>query len=147
ERERMSQSRVRLAEDILSSLQSYYATTCTQCAAGCGVIVRGIEGRSKNAEGNPDHPLNLGKLCARGQSAVQEEYHPDRIRGPMRRTGDRGSGQYTPITWEDALRELGARLRNLQQSGRGNTVAMLTDRERGHRGTVIDAFARSFGAQ
>jgi anaerobic selenocysteine-containing dehydrogenase len=147
ERERMSQSRVRLAEDITTSLQNFYATTCTACGAGCGTIVRVVEGRSKKVEGNPDHPLNLGKLCARGQAAVQEEYHPDRIRSPMRRSGDRGSGQYTAITWDEALRELGARLRNLQQSGRGNMVAMLTDRERGHRGTVIDAFARSFGAQ
>src|SRR5207247_6522956 len=51
--ELMSQSRVRLAEDILTSLQSYYATTCRQCAAGCGVIVRVIEGRSKKVRGTP----------------------------------------------------------------------------------------------
>ncbi len=146
-RELMSQSRVRLAEDILSSFQSFYATTCTQCGAGCGVIVRVIEGRSKKVEGNPDHPLNLGKLCARGQASVQEEYHPDRIRGPMRRSGDRGSGQYTPISWDEAFDELGNRLRNLRQSGRASSLAVLTGRERGHRGMVLDRFARSFGAQ
>src|SRR5439155_22144391 len=91
-RELMSQSRVRLAEDILSSFQSFYATTCQQCGAGCGLIVRVIEGRSKKVEGNPDHPLNLGNVCARGQASVQEEYHPDRIRTPLARSGARFSG-------------------------------------------------------
>ena len=146
-RELMSQSRVRLAEDILSSYQSFYATTCHQCEAGCGAIVRVVEGRSKKVEGNPDHPLNLGKLCARGQAAVQEEYHPDRIRGPMRRSGDRASGQYTPISWDEALDQLVGRLRNLSQTGRSNALAVLTGRERGHRGMLLDRFTRSFGAQ
>ncbi|MDT5016920.1 MAG: hypothetical protein QOD39_3080 [Mycobacterium sp.] len=144
-RELMSQSRVRLAEDILSSFQSFYATTCQQCSAGCGLVVRVIEGRSKKVEGNPDHPLNLGKVCARGQAAVQEEYHPDRIQGPMRRTGARGSGQFTPISWDEALDQLLDRLRNLRQGGRAGALSVLTGPERGHRGMLVDRFTRSFG--
>lgn len=146
-RELMSQSRVRLAEDILSSFQSFYATTCQQCSAGCGIVVRVVEGRSKKIEGNPDHPLNLGKVCARGQAAVQEQYHPDRIQTPMRRTGARFSGEFTPISWDEALDLLVGRLRNLRQGGRGNALTMLTGPERGHRGMVLDRFTRSFGGQ
>ncbi|MGH2356039.1 MAG: hypothetical protein ACRDJN_30905, partial [Chloroflexota bacterium] len=70
--ELLAQSRVQLAEDVLSAYENWFATTCRGCGAGCGLIVRVIEGRSKKAEGNPVHPVNLGKLCARGQASVQE---------------------------------------------------------------------------
>src|SRR4051794_27822948 len=96
-RELQAQSRVLLAEDVLSAYENWYATACRGCGAGCGAIVRVIEGRGRKVEGNPDHPVNLGKLCARGQAAVQEQYHPDRIRGPLMRSGERGSG-FTPVS-------------------------------------------------
>src|SRR5438093_673697 len=112
-REFVEQSRVRLAEDTVTAYENWYASTCRQCGAGCGIIVRVVEGRAKKVEGNPDHPLNLGKLCARGQAAVQEQYHPDRLRGPQRLAGGpqlRGRGTFSPTTWEEALRDLGSRL-------------------------------------
>src|SRR5207302_3993863 len=80
-----AESRLRVAEDVLTGYDNWYGTTCTQCGAGCGLIVRILDGRAKKVEGNPDHPLNLGKSCARGQAAVQGTYHPDRIQGLMRR--------------------------------------------------------------
>src|SRR5207244_1399607 len=58
-----AQSRIRVSEDVLSAFENWYATSCQQCDAGCGVIVRIIEGRSKKVEGNPEHPVNRGKLC------------------------------------------------------------------------------------
>ena len=92
--EGLTESRVLQAEDTLSAYENWYATTCRECPAGCGLIVRVIEGRAKKAEGNPDHPVNLGKLCARGQAVVQAEYHPDRLAGPQARTGPRGSAAF-----------------------------------------------------
>src|SRR5262245_55816435 len=77
--EMVAQSRALLAEDILSAYEDWYATACTGCAAGCGVVVRVVEGRAKKVEGTPGHPVNQGKLCARGQALAQEQYHPDRI--------------------------------------------------------------------
>src|SRR5438477_11929542 len=56
-----------------------YATSCAGCSAGCGLVVRIFEGRAKKVEGNPDHPLNIGRSCAVGQAGVQVLYHPDRI--------------------------------------------------------------------
>src|SRR5262249_36821244 len=54
------ESRARLAEDVASAYENYYATTCRGCSAGCGLVVRMIEGRAKKIEGNPDHPINRG---------------------------------------------------------------------------------------
>ncbi len=70
-------------------LWTIFATTCRECPAGCGMHVRVREGRAIKCEGNPDHPVNQGGLCPRGQSAPQGLYDPDRVRGPLRRRGNR----------------------------------------------------------
>src|SRR5262249_35755090 len=122
-------------------------TVCRQCAGGCGMLVRVIEGRAKKVEGNPDHPVNRGKLCARGQASVQEEYHPDRLQGPLQRVGDRGSGSLSATDWEAALDRLAGSLRDLQQAGRGNQVALLTGQLRGHQAVLVQRFAQALGAE
>src|SRR5271170_7618859 len=64
-----------------------YATTCMECASACGMVVRTREGRAIKAEGNPDHPLNQGALCIRGQASLQTHYNPARFTGAGARTG------------------------------------------------------------
>ena len=145
--ETVAQSRALLAEDVLSAYEDWYATACRGCAAGCGAIVRVVEGRAKKVEGTPGHPINQGKLCARGQALVQEQYHPDRIQGPLWRTGPRGSGTYVPISWDDALERLATRLRELREAGRGDAVALLTRPLAAHQGLLVRRFAEATGAR
>jgi anaerobic selenocysteine-containing dehydrogenase len=90
-------------DHIVPGVANWYASVCGECEAGCGILVRVMEGRAKKIEGNPDHPVNEGKVCARGQAAVQTLYHPDRLRGPLKREGARGEGRFVPITWEEGL--------------------------------------------
>ncbi|HSF09413.1 MAG TPA: molybdopterin-dependent oxidoreductase [Nitrospirales bacterium] len=98
-------------DHIVPGVANWYASTCQECEAGCGTIVRVMEGRAKKIEGNPKHPVNEGKLCARGQAALQGLYNPDRLQGPLRREGQRGQGQFRPITWEEGLAEWVEQLR------------------------------------
>ncbi|WP_303721736.1 molybdopterin-dependent oxidoreductase [Malonomonas rubra] len=102
-------------DGAIPGIANYYASTCRQCPAGCGVLVRVHEGRAQKVEGNPHHPVNQGKLCARGQAMLQELYHPDRIKQPLKRTGIRGSGQFIPISWDEALKQLAGALAPYQQ--------------------------------
>jgi anaerobic selenocysteine-containing dehydrogenase len=67
-----------------TGLSTYYATTCRDCAAGCGLILRTREGRAIKAEGNPNHPVNRGKICSARLTAVQGLYNPDRVQNPRR---------------------------------------------------------------
>lgn len=99
-------------DEIVPGLDVWYASTCQECSAGCGVLVRTMEGRAKKLEGNPAHPVNEGKLCARGQAALQDLYHPDRLRGPL--TRDRHTGSFQSVPWERALEQLTSRLRDAQ---------------------------------
>jgi anaerobic selenocysteine-containing dehydrogenase len=59
------------SEDITPGVPTYYTSTCRECPAGCGIHVETHEGRATKVEGNPDHPVSRGNLCARGQASVQ----------------------------------------------------------------------------
>jgi anaerobic selenocysteine-containing dehydrogenase len=93
-------------EETLPGVATWYASTCRQCPSGCGIVVRTVNGRAKKIEGNPLHPLNRGKLCARGQAGLQTLYNPDRLQQPVQQTGGRGSRQFEPLHWEKALETL-----------------------------------------
>ncbi|RME58366.1 MAG: hypothetical protein D6780_06875, partial [Candidatus Dadabacteria bacterium] len=80
----------------------WYRSTCQECQAGCGVTVRTREGRAVKIEGNPEHSLSKGGLCALGQSALQALYDPDRVRKPLKKEG----GKFKEISWEEALKVL-----------------------------------------
>jgi len=124
----------------------WYASVCGQCPAGCGVVVRVSEGRAKKIEGNPLHPVNRGRLCARGQAALQALYHPERLSRPMKLSGARGSGTYAPISWEEALSLLMVPLKKVKAEAPASLL-MLTEPMRGHAGLVAGRFMKAFGSE
>ena len=109
---------VRPPEELLPGQATWYASTCRQCPAGCGIIVRTINGRAKKIEGNPLHPLNRGKLCARGQAGLQVLYNPDRLKNAVRQSGGRGSRQFEPLYWPEALDLLSDKIAALSSAER-----------------------------
>ncbi|HZN98455.1 MAG TPA: molybdopterin-dependent oxidoreductase, partial [Gemmatimonadales bacterium] len=123
------------AEDQVPGVATYYASSCTECSAGCGVHVRTREGRAVKLEGNPEHPINRGKLCSRGQAALQGLYNPGRLKGPMARGAD---GKLQEITWDDAVARLAAKV-----SAAGNRVAAISGAA---QGTFSDLLADWMGA-
>lgn len=84
-----------------TGLSTYYASTCRECPAGCGVIVRTKEGRALTIEGNPNHPVNAGKLCGRGITAHQGLYNPDRVKAPLLQARD--ASEAKEVSWDEAL--------------------------------------------
>src|SRR5512145_626663 len=78
-------------------------TTCYMCACRCGVRVHLTEGRLRYIEGNPDHPVNRGVLCAKGSAGIMQQNSPAKLSKPLLRTGPRGSGEFKEISWEEAL--------------------------------------------
>ena len=75
----------KMPEYNYNGLSTYYATTCRECSAGCGLVVRTMQGRALKVEGNPNNPVNLGKTCARGQATLHGLYNPDRVTDPLQR--------------------------------------------------------------
>ena len=79
-------------------------TTCYMCACRCGIKVHLKNGAVRYIEGNPNHPVNRGVLCAKGSAGIMTQYSPARLRKPLLRVGDRGSGTFKEIEWDEALK-------------------------------------------
>jgi sulfite dehydrogenase (quinone) subunit SoeA len=78
-------------------------TTCYMCACRCGIKVHLKNGRVRYIEGNRDHPVNRGVLCAKGSAGIMQHYSPARLRKPLLRSGERGAGEFREIEWDEAL--------------------------------------------
>ena len=96
---------------------------CGQCPAGCGTLVRIVDGAAKKIEGNPDHPVGRGGICALGHSALQGLYHPDRITKPLKRRPDAspedGPSAFEEIAWDQALEEIASLISSARERGPG----------------------------
>ena len=77
-------------------------TTCYMCACRCGINVHLRDGKVRYIEGNRDHPVNRGVLCAKGSAGIMQHYSPARLRAPLKRVGERGSGEFEEISWDEA---------------------------------------------
>ena len=149
-------------EDLLPGIAAWKPSICTLCPAGCGTLVRVMQGEAevvrngqlgilkmglaKKIEGNPAHPVNQGKLCPRGHAELQVTYHPDRIKTPLQRTGNRGSGQFKEITWDEAIKQLVAQLSPILAAKQPGQLAIITSPLKGQRRTVVSSFAAAFKA-
>jgi len=128
-------------DDQILGIATWYATTCLECPAGCGLHVRTREGRAVKIEGNPAHPVNRGTVCARGQAALQGLYNPDRVPRPRARDG----GKWVDITWEEAEKRLAAKL--AAAAGAAGAVQFWTGGASGSWDAFLDEWCRTLGAE
>src|SRR5574341_1117745 len=98
-------------DEVIPGKADWYASTCGGCSAGCGVLVKTREARPIKLEGNPDHPLNNGTLCARGQASILDLYDPDRLINPVKIS----SGQALKSDWKTADFEIGSALKTAKK--------------------------------
>ena len=89
-------------DGIVPGVAAYFSTVCRECPSGCGLVAKNRDGRVIKLEGNPDHPVNSGALCIRGQAQLQGLYHPDRFRGAQ--SGGKAAA------WDDVEKQAGDKL-------------------------------------
>jgi len=132
---------VRAPDEQLAGVASWYASTCRMCPAACGIVVRVMNGRAVKIEGNPEHPMNRGKHCARGQAGLQLLYNPDRVTGAVRQA-ERGSQDFSPIAWNEGINTLYERI-----NAAGGRVAVWTGSTTpGHLSDLLTRFTEAIGA-
>jgi anaerobic selenocysteine-containing dehydrogenase len=119
-------------------------TTCYMCACRCGIRVTLRDGEVRYIQGNPDHPLNKGIICAKGSSGIMKQYSPARLTKPLRRKpgADRGDAQFEEISWNEAFDILEERLGNLRATD-PKKFALFTGRDQMQALTGL--FAKQFG--
>ncbi len=131
---------------VAGGVESFVPSVCLLCPSGCGIIARVVDGRVVKLEGNPMHPINAGVLCPKGQAAPELLYNPDRVSGPMRQVGGRGSGEWEPISWDEAVQTLADRLKALRDSGHPERAAMLYGETRGQMRDLLERFMQAVGS-
>ena len=126
-------------DQTVPGVSTYYATVCRECAASCGTIAETRDGRVLKLDGNPEHPTNRGALCARGQSAVQGLYNPDRFRGPTIKSG----GAWNLATWDEATALLAQKLD--EHKAKAGSAVFLNQHESGSFPAFLDQWLSAFG--
>jgi anaerobic selenocysteine-containing dehydrogenase len=119
-------------------------TTCYMCACRCGIRVHLRDGVVRYIDGNPNHPLNRGAICAKGSAGIMKQYSPARLTRPLRRKhgAERGAGAFEPIGWDEALAMLTERLARIRETD-PKQFALFTGRDQMQALTGL--FARQFG--
>ena len=128
-------------DQTVPGVSSYYASTCRECSAACGIVAETRDGRTIKLEGNPEHPVNRGALCARGQAALQGLYNPDRHRGPLVRR----NGRLESIGWDEALQIFSQKLGEVRSKGGAANAVFINQHEAGSFPGFLDAWLAGFG--
>ncbi len=119
-------------------------TTCYMCACRCGIRVTLRDGEVRYIQGNPDHPLNKGVICAKGASGIMKQYSPARLTKPLKRKAgaDRGDAQFEEISWDEAFDIMEERLGHLRATD-PKKFALFTGRDQMQ--ALTGMFAKQFG--
>ncbi|MGX9352709.1 molybdopterin oxidoreductase family protein [Shimia sp. W99] len=117
-------------------------TTCYMCACRCGINVHMKDGKVAYIEGNRDHPVNKGVLCAKGSAGIMQHNAPSRLRKPLLRTGPRGSGEFREISWEEAMNTAVGWLTEIHETA-PHKLAFFTGRDQSQSFTSF--WAQNFG--
>ncbi len=117
-------------------------TTCYMCACRCGINVHMKDGQVAYIEGNRDHPVNRGVLCAKGSSGIMQHLSPARLRAPMKRVGPRGAGKFEEISWDEALDTAAGWLKPLRETA-PEKLAFFTGRDQSQ--SFTSWWAQAFG--
>jgi thiosulfate reductase/polysulfide reductase chain A len=116
---------------------------CDICPWRCGVVVHSVNGVVRKIDGNPEDPKSRGMLCARGQGGPSFMYDPDRLQSPMIRTGERGSGKFKEVSWEEALDYVAAALLQVKDKYGEEALAVFGHTSGDH--WFADHFAQAWG--
>jgi molybdopterin-containing oxidoreductase family iron-sulfur binding subunit len=129
-------------DNVIPGIPNWYASTCTECPAGCGVMIKNMDGRAIKIEGNPESPINSGSLCARGQASLQGQYNPDRFRSPLYKNE---VGKLEPISWEAAENKFVEILNKLIEQGKASKIVFLTNNISGSLDSLITDWLAAIG--
>lgn len=121
-----------------------FKSACRMCHGGCGALIHVADGAITKIEGDPENPMNKGKLCPLGAASLQQVYNPRRLKYPMRRVGARGEGRWQRITWDEAYDEMAEKIREATEQHGAESIWVGTGTGR-HHFAYVSRFANAIG--
>jgi len=140
--------------------EKFVNSSCRQCPARCGIRVRVVNGKAVKIDPNPLAPINnyvsgpsqgIGGLCSKGAAGIDHLYDPDRIKGPLKRTNPQKGidvdPKFVPVTWDEALNDVAARMKKLRAEGKAKTFAFMGGRGMGPTDWgALEDFTKLYGS-
>lgn len=120
-------------------------SVCDLCSRGCGVLIEVKDGKPAKIEGDPDSPVNKGYLCIKGLASLDYLYHPDRLKYPLKRVGERGEGSWQRISWDTALDTIAGELTKTKDRYGAKSAAFIHGAAKGYRDSYPARLANVFG--
>jgi len=121
-------------------------TTCAICLQDCGMLVHLQDGEIVKIEGDPDAPLNMGALCVKATASLEIRNHPDRVRHPLVRKGERGEGKWQEVSWDEALGRIADEMNKAKEKYGPESVCWLRGAAKGTQDNVFTRLANVFGS-
>lgn len=127
-------------------LESWKNSICTHCPGGCGIRVRLIDGIPVRVTGNPLYPVNRGGICPMAEASIEELFHPQRLRGPLKRSKKGSRAEWEAISWEEAVSTVAERLRDLSDRSVPENLFVLTRDNNDLTTALSGRFTEVFGS-
>ncbi len=103
----------------------FVPSICAMCPAACSIQVEVRDGKVYRIHGTPEHPINNGKICARGNAGVERLYNPDRLKKPLIRTGEKGTWSFREASWDEAISLIASKVKEYHDLGHLEYIGML----------------------
>ena len=120
-------------------------SSCAICPWGCGVLIHLKDGKPVKIEGDPESPISKGEICVKGLASLEYLNHPDRLKHPLKRMGQRGEGNWKQITWDEALDVVARELTKTKENYGVEAVAFISGVWKGFQNSYLFRIAHSFG--
>ena len=120
-------------------------SVCGLCTNGCGILVHLKNGKAIKVEGDPESPISKGKLCSKGLASLDYLYHPNRLKYPLKRIGERGEGRWQQISWDEALDMVASELIKAREHHGTESVAFIMGAVKGLQDTYLARLVNTFG--
>ncbi|MBW2656559.1 MAG: molybdopterin-dependent oxidoreductase, partial [Deltaproteobacteria bacterium] len=121
-----------------------YRSACRMCHGGCSALVHVNNSKVVKIKGDPEFPLNRGKLCVKGMASIDQLYNPNRLKHPLKRVGQRGEGKWKQISWDEALDAIVNKIQEIKEEFGVESIAIGQGTGRHHYRHVV-RFAHALG--
>jgi thiosulfate reductase/polysulfide reductase chain A len=106
-------------------MEEVVRTVCQACHCECGALVTVNDGTITKVQGDPEHPMNQGFICVKGKAVPELVYHPDRLKYPLKRVGERGEGTWERTSWDAALDAIAVKLTQVKENYGTESIAAI----------------------
>lgn len=114
-----------VAQAVTPSDVRFVPNICALCPAACNIQVEVRDGKVHRIHGTPEHPINNGKICARGNAGVERLYNPDRLKNPLIRTGEKGTWSFREASWDEAISAIAKKIKEYWDAGHPEYMAVI----------------------